>query len=153
MARGYARTQGPNGVTHRSRGRWTIVSPQNMKLPSTKGLVNGTPWKCPVCGSNKKTKKGSYNCKACAKRAQRQIKKEAAQRRESRIWRPTSGEAVERKEGSIRARADAAFTGPDAGLTAHDGNATRSIQGRKALVATIAAKPDSRRPTPNEPSR
>lgn len=37
--RGHLRSQGATTVTHRARGRNTILSPQNMLLPSTKAHV------------------------------------------------------------------------------------------------------------------
>lgn len=30
------------GITHRDRGRWTLLSPQNMILPSTRAALDAT---------------------------------------------------------------------------------------------------------------
>lgn len=38
MAHKHKKSQGKGYVTHRSRGRFTLVSPQNLTLPSTKAM-------------------------------------------------------------------------------------------------------------------
>lgn len=86
MAHKHKKSQGKGYVTHRSRGRFTLVSPQNLQLPSTKALLSGDRelpkvphgrrhdrLLCPACKMRKSAAKFRRGvCAPCAKRRAKQ---------------------------------------------------------------------------------